>query len=53
MFRVIEPSSGQIQIIVLVHSVSAHIMGFRTVYKMILTLKIMFYSISEVFKISI
>ena len=27
MFRLIEPSSGQIQNIVLVHSVSAHIMG--------------------------
>jgi len=27
MFRLIEPSSGQIQNIVLVNSVSAHIMG--------------------------
>jgi len=47
MFRLTEPSSGQIQNIVLVHSVSAHIMGSHTVYKIILTLKIMFYSISR------
>jgi hypothetical protein len=46
MFRLIEPLSGQIQNIVLVHSVSAHIMGSHTVYKIILTLKIMFYSIT-------
>jgi hypothetical protein len=31
MFRHIEPSSGQIQNMVLVHSVSAHIMGSHTV----------------------
>ena len=45
MFRLTEPSSGQIQNIVLVHSVSAHIVGFHTVYKIILTLKnrILFY----------
>jgi len=47
MFRLIEPSSGQTQNIVLVHSVSAHIMGSWTVYKIILALKIMFYSISR------
>jgi len=47
MFRFIEPSSGQIQNTVLVHSVSAHIMGSHIVYKIILTLKIMFYSISR------
>jgi len=35
MFRLTEPSSGQIQNIVLVHSVSAHIMGSHTVYKII------------------
>jgi len=46
MLRLIEPSSGQIQNIVLGHSVSAHIIGSHTVYKIILTLKIMFYSIS-------
>jgi len=33
MFRLIESSSGQIQNIVLVHSVSANIMGSHTVYK--------------------
>jgi len=32
MFRLIELSSGQIQNIVPVHSVSARIMGFHTVY---------------------
>ena len=42
MFRLIEPSSGQIENIVLVHSVSAHIMGSHTVYKIMLTLKILF-----------
>jgi len=47
MFRLIKPSSGQMQNIVYVHSVSAHIMGCHTVYKIILTLKIMFYSISR------
>ena len=47
MFRLIEPSSGQIQNIELVHSVSAHIMGSHTVYKIILTLNLMFYSISQ------
>jgi hypothetical protein len=47
MFQLIEPSSGQIQNTVFVHSVSAHIMGSHTVYKIILTLKIMFYSISQ------
>jgi len=31
MFRLIEPSSDQIQNIVLVHSVSAHVMGSYTV----------------------
>ena len=38
MFRLIEPSSDQIQNIVQVHSVSAHIMGSHTVYKIVLTL---------------
>jgi hypothetical protein len=47
MFRFIDPSSGQIQNIVLVYSVSAHIMGSNTVYKIILTLKTMFYSINR------
>jgi hypothetical protein len=47
MFRLIEPSSGQIQNIVPVLSVSAHSMGSHTVYKIILTLKIIFYSISR------
>jgi hypothetical protein len=46
MFRLIEPSSSQVQNIVLVHSVSAHIMGSHMVYKIILTLNIMFNSIS-------
>jgi len=32
MFRLIEPSSGQIQNIALVHSVSAHIMGSHTIF---------------------
>jgi len=45
MFRLIDPSSSQTQYVVLVHSVSAHVMGSHTVYKIILTLKIMFYSI--------
>jgi hypothetical protein len=47
MFRLIESSLGQMQNIALVHSVSAHIMGSHTVYRIILTLKIMFYSISR------
>jgi len=49
MFRLIDSSSGQIQniVLVLVHSVSAHIMGTHTVYKIILTLKILFYFISR------
>jgi len=38
MFRLIEPSSGQTQNIVLVHTVSAHIIGSHTVYRIILTL---------------
>jgi hypothetical protein len=42
MFRLIGSSSGQIQNTVLVYSVSAHIMGSHTVYKIVLTLKIMF-----------
>jgi len=33
MFHLLDPSSVQIQNIVLVHSVSAHIMGSHTVYK--------------------
>jgi len=45
MFRLIESSSGQIQNIVLVQSVGAQIMGSHTVYKIILTLKFMFYSV--------
>jgi len=45
MFRLIEQSSGQIQNMVLVHSLSMHIMGSHIVYKIILTLKIMYYSI--------
>jgi len=40
MFRLIEPSSGQIQNIVLVNSVSAYTMGPHTVYKIILNFKI-------------
>jgi len=36
MFRLIEPSAGQIQNIVLVQSVNAHTMGLHTVYKIIL-----------------
>jgi len=47
MFRFIEASSGQIQNMVLAHSMIAHIMGSHTVYKIILTLKIMSYSISR------
>jgi len=47
MFQLIEPSSGQIQNTVPVQSVSAHIMGSHTVYKIILTLKITFYSIGR------
>jgi hypothetical protein len=39
MFRLTDPSSGQIQNIVLVHSVGAHIMGSHIVYKIILTSK--------------
>jgi len=46
MFRFIEPSSGQIKNILLVHSVSAHIMGSHTVYRIVLTLKIMFNFVS-------
>jgi len=34
MFWLIEPSSGQIQNIALVHSVSAHIMESHAVYKL-------------------
>ena len=45
MFRFIEPSSGQLQTIVPVQSVSAHTMGSQTVYRIVLTLKIVFYSI--------
>jgi len=33
MFRFTEPSSGQIQNTVLVHSMSAHAMGSHTVYR--------------------
>jgi len=47
MFRLIEPPLGQIQNTVPVHSVSAHIMGSHTVYRSILTLQIVFYSISR------
>ena len=42
MFRLIEPSSDQIQNIILVHAVSAHIVGYHTVYIIILTLKIIY-----------
>jgi len=42
MFRFIEPSSSQIKKLVLVHSVSAHIVESHTVYKIILTLKMIF-----------
>jgi len=35
MFRFTEPSSGQIQNAVLVHSASAHTMGSHTVYKLL------------------
>jgi len=34
MFRFIEPPSGQIKNAVLVHSVSAHIMGSHTVHSL-------------------
>jgi len=37
MCRLIKPSSGQIQNIVLVHSVSALIIGSHPVYRIILT----------------
>ena len=47
MFRFIEPSSGQLQTIVPVQSVSAHTMGSQTVYRIVLTLKIMFYFVSR------
>jgi len=47
MFRLIEPSSGQIQNTVLVPSVIPHIIGSYTVYRIILTLKIVFYFISR------
>jgi hypothetical protein len=50
MFRLIEPSAGQIQNVALVHSVSAHIMGYHTVYKIILISKIMFFSIGRYLK---
>jgi len=53
MFRLIEPLSGQIQNTVPVHSVSAHIMGSHIVCKIILTLKIMFYSLDDIFKMNI
>jgi hypothetical protein len=46
MFRPIEPSSAQIQNTVPAHSVSAHVMGSDIVYRIVLTLKIMFYSVS-------
>jgi len=42
MFRLTEPISDQKQNTVPVHSVTAHIMGSHTVYKIVLTLKIMF-----------
>jgi hypothetical protein len=38
MFRLIEPSSAQIQNTVPVHSVSAHVMGSDIVYGIVLTL---------------
>jgi len=47
MFQLIEPSSDQIQNTVPVRSVNAHIMGSHIVYKIILTLKITFYSVSR------
>jgi len=37
MFRLIQPSSAQTQNTVPVHSVSAHIMGPHTVYRIVLT----------------
>jgi len=40
-------SHHQAKTTVLVHSVSAHIMGSHTVYKIILTFKIKFYSVSR------
>jgi hypothetical protein len=46
MFRPIEPSSDQIQNTVPVHSVSTHIVGSDIVYRIVLTLKIVFYSVS-------
>jgi hypothetical protein len=48
MFRRIELSSGEIQDIVLLHAVSAHSVGSRTVYRNILALNIIFNYISEI-----
>ena len=42
MFRLTEPSSDQIQNTVQVHSVSAHY-GIHIVYRIVLTLKIMYW----------
>jgi hypothetical protein len=47
MFRLIEPSSDQIQNTVPVPSLSAHIVGAHIVYRIVLTLQTMFYSISR------
>jgi len=51
MFRLIETSSGQTQNIVLVHSVSAHIMGSHTVYKIIFYYNMFMYYISNTYVI--
>jgi hypothetical protein len=53
MFRLNKPSSGKIQNTVLVHSVSAYILGSHTVHKIILTLKIIFILLVDVFKVYI
>jgi hypothetical protein len=47
MFRLTEPSSDQIQIIVLVHSVSACTTESHAVYKIILTFKFKIFPISR------
>jgi hypothetical protein len=51
MFRLIEPPSGQIQNILPIYSISEYITGSHTVYKIRLTLKIVFYSISRFMKL--
>jgi len=43
MLRVIEPSSDQTQNTVPVRSVSTHTMGFHTVYRIVLKLKVIYW----------